>query len=78
MIFDRYDPLQLGCTTIPKSVVSEECRVIGHAALLARWHIGTAGRLECRWVGTHDAHSMPPKSDHARTINRPCKRDQIH
>ena len=78
MIFDRYDPLQQECMTIPKSVVSDECHVIGHAALLARWQIRTAGRLECRWVGTHDAHSMPPKSGHARTTNRPCKRDQIH
>jgi hypothetical protein len=78
MNFDLCDPLQHGGITIPKAVVSEECHVIRHAALLARWHIGTAGRLECRWVGTHDAQSMPLKSGHARTINRLCKRDQIH
>ena len=78
MSFDCHDPLRHGGMTIPTPVVSEECRVIGHAALLARWHIGTGGRLECRWGGTHGAHSMPPKSGHARTINRPCKRDQIH
>ena len=78
MIFDYYDPLHQGYMTIPKSVVSEECHMIGRAALLARWHIETGGRLECQWVGTHDAHSMPPKSGHTRTINRPCKRDQIH
>jgi len=59
-------------------IVSGECPVISHGPPLTRWKVGKGGRVECRWVGTHDAHSMPPKSGHARTINRPYKRDQIH
>lgn len=77
MIFDLYDPLQLGSTTIPKSVISEECHVIGHAAPLARCHIGRGGawnaggserttRTQCRRnqapLGLSTVHANTTKS----------------
>jgi hypothetical protein len=71
MIFDLYSSLQLGCTTIPKSVVSKECHVIGHAALLARRHIGTGRRLD---AGGSECTTRTQCRRNQATLER----DQIH